>query len=1087
MNKHLILSGQQNSWMLALLLLSMFLLVSTQVRAASADTALSFDGVDDYVSASIGSAMASNYTISAWVYVRTAASNFDPGTAIVSGSCGTTAELLLRNQAGVNVVELGRCNFFVGDASVATLPNLQWVHVAVVVSATKQVSYFINGLTAGTWNASAREVALGPDIALGFNNGSNRRFDGMLDEVQVWNIARSQSEIHQTMNAPLSGSEPGMIAYWRFNEGSGTSALDSSGHGATGAVLNGPAWVASTVPLSAPTITAQPMNQAVFVGSNATFAVSATSTNPPVRYQWHANGMNLASATNATVTITNVQAFNIGDYDVLVSDSVGSVISSLVQLTLLDPPLPIVTTLAERNVGGTRAVLNGTVNPNGAFTAGYFQYGVTTNYGASTPGISLGSGGMLIPTGSVISNLVRNTTYHFRLAAYNVTGTNYGEDRAFTTRNTAGPVAVLGAPIYQTWNEDVRTKLLATGFFDQVDTFMIAPGFPVPSLAALSNYAAVLVYVGGSSYNNGVALGNLLGDYLEQAGGVVIAAQGFENMGGKFLTSGYMPFTPGFFSSGSFLSLVKVLPNHPLLEGVNSFNGGAASYQNDRIVTSNATLVANWSSGTPLIAAKELGVGRVAGLNFMPVSGAMSANFWQTNTDGARLLANALLWVQLTRPTITQQPTNQFVVAGANATFSVSVTTTNPPLRYQWRFNGTNIANATNDSLTITNVQPVNVGNYNVLVSDNLSSVSSAPASLNLLAPYISMQPVNAAVKVSSNATFAVIAAGVPQLVHQWRFNGVSIANETNSTLLITNVQAPQLGGYTAVITNNYGAVTSTVATLTFLTPPTIVQQPLPVTVVVGENATFTVTVTNSATLPVNYQWRKGSIILTNILLNTTNCSFTLYNVQTNVTTTNGPGNYRVVVTNAANAGLASSFAALTVITATPPAVLTGVAGNISSTAATLNGSVNPNGSTTTARFDYGLSASYGNSTPAVAVGNGASSFVEQRVAGLTAGTTYHFRLIASNGGGTNYGADQSFTTTSPPPAPTLLAPAWLASQFSVSVATVNGATYHLERKTGLGDPDWTPVASVPGNGATQVLTDPAAGGPQGFYRVRVE
>ena len=70
-------------------------------------------------------------------------------------------------------------------------------------------------------------------------------------------------------------------------------------------------------------------------------------------------------------------------------------------------------------------------------------------------------------------------------------------------------------------------------------------------------------------------------------------------------------------------------------------------------------------------------------------------------------------------------------------------------------------------------------------------------------------------------------------------------------------------------------------------------------------------------------KWRKGGTILTNILLYTTSGSFTLYNVQTNVTATNGPGSYRVALTNAATtgAGIGSSLFALTVIPAQPPLV----------------------------------------------------------------------------------------------------------------------------------------------------------------------
>ena len=71
--------------------------------------------------------------------------------------------------------------------------------------------------------------------------------------------------------------------------------------------------------------------------------------------------------------------------------------------------------------------------------------------------------------------------------------------------------------------------------------------------------------------------------------------------------------------------------------------------------------------------------------------------------------------------------------------------------------------------------------------------------------------------------------------------------------------------------------------------------------------------------------------------------------------------------------------------------------------------------------------------------------------------------------------------------APVLSAPSFQGNQFSVSVSTLSGAVYDLEYKANLRDADWTPVASVPGDGFVHVLADSAATGPQRFYRVRVE
>jgi hypothetical protein len=85
-------------------------------------------------------------------------------------------------------------------------------------------------------------------------------------------------------------------------------------------------------------------------------------------------------------------------------------------------------------------------------------------------------------------------------------------------------------------------------------------------------------------------------------------------------------------------------------------------------------------------------------------------------------------------PVITSQPTNRTVVVGQSATFSVTATGT-APLRYQWRFNGTNIVGATNTLVTLNNVQLAQAGNYSVLVSNLVDSVISSNAVLTVNTP----------------------------------------------------------------------------------------------------------------------------------------------------------------------------------------------------------------------------------------------------------------------------------------------------------------------------------------------------------------
>ncbi len=82
-------------------------------------------------------------------------------------------------------------------------------------------------------------------------------------------------------------------------------------------------------------------------------------------------------------------------------------------------------------------------------------------------------------------------------------------------------------------------------------------------------------------------------------------------------------------------------------------------------------------------------------------------------------------------PIITGQPQSQAVLPGTNVTLSVAASGT-APLRYQWRFNGVNLAGATDSSLPINNVQAVNVGAYDAVVSNSFGGVQSTAAILTL-------------------------------------------------------------------------------------------------------------------------------------------------------------------------------------------------------------------------------------------------------------------------------------------------------------------------------------------------------------------
>ena len=114
-----------------------------------------------------------------------------------------------------------------------------------------------------------------------------------------------------------------------------------------------------------------------------------------------------------------------------------------------------------------------------------------------------------------------------------------------------------------------------------------------------------------------------------------------------------------------------------------------------------------------------------------------------------------------------------------------------------------------------------------------------------------------------------------------------------------------------------------------------------------------------------------------------------------------------------------------------PPAATTGAAQSLTTTGATVTGSVNPNGQATTYHFDYGTSTAYGSSTATANLPAGTTAAAVSAVlSGLTPGTTYHYRVVAGNGSGTTTGTDATFTTATAP-----------ATQLTVGRERVRGKT----------------------------------------------
>lgn len=251
-----------------------------------------------------------------------------------------------------------------------------------------------------------------------------------------------------------------------------------------------------------------------------------------------------------------------------------------------------------------------------------------------------------------------------------------------------------------------------------------------------------------------------------------------------------------------------------------------------------------------------------------------------------------VLGTQVAGPIILAPPLDQTVIAGRSATFDVIGS--GSALRYQWQQNGTNISNATNRVLTLTNVQLSHEGEYRALVSSGTATNVSRMAHLAVARhPIIYQHPTNVTTGPGSNVTFRVTADGLGALRYQWLRDGVELPGETTSNLLIVNVQLEDNADYSTRVSDDMGTVTSKVAVLTVRARPIVTVHPLSQTGAVGE--TIVLSCEAVGTLPLSFSWRKNRGFITNQIVYGNVSFFTLPNLQPS-----DAAGYQVGVTNIA-------------------------------------------------------------------------------------------------------------------------------------------------------------------------------------------
>jgi len=608
------------------------------------------------------------------------------------------------------------------------------------------------------------------------------------------------------------GANPGGLAFADVN-GDGKVDMISANRGAnTLTVLTN---YTPFPPPSLPFITAQPYGQTNLAGALATFSVSAAAPTGPqlFSYQWRMGGTNLPAATNNILNLPNLALNQAGIYDVVITNSAGSVTSAPAVLSVS----AILVNINGQVASGTaNAVTSATIS----FTSGFQNGFVFYTLDGTTPSINstLYSGSFTISNNVVVQAMALSSDFSQTGFSPAVTVQIVGPLNVTTPGG--GSVTANGYPISAATN--------------------YATGAPIILTATPSNGWSFIGWQGGASGNsNPLNLNFSQPNSIQAIFGTTVTTNTLGNGTVVFSQPNPVPFGTALKASALPVSGSYLLAWSGAASGTNTPTTVTVTNPNPVV----GALFVSVPVGSFSLSVVVLGSGSVSN---NPQQSYYSSNssvvLKATNSPGVAFLgwsrdvaaATNTITVVMTNnkvivatfgvvPTVSVSPTNQTISAGSNLTITAS-TSGLPPLGIQWQKNLVPVNGATNATYVVSNSAPTDAGSYVVVVTNSSGSVTSAIASVTVIGlPIITNQP--AALTIVTNghaAVFAVGAYGWPNPAYQWRLNGAKVNGAINAALTVTNAFAVNAGTYTVVITNVYGSVTSTPAVLT-VTPLGIV------------------------------------------------------------------------------------------------------------------------------------------------------------------------------------------------------------------------------------------------------------------------
>jgi hypothetical protein len=213
------------------LILCVSLFVSLMSVNAAPTKGLQFTGASSsYIDGGMHSAFSpAQFTIEVWAYYENTSGGYLVSTEGWDGTNGAQG-FSVRTSGARLELSLGADGSWPSIQSVSDLPLNQWVHVAATYSGT-EIKLFLNGVEDGSTTITTPMVTSNHNLSIGEGSmWKDRRFTGKMSDLRFWNIVRSQEEILSSMSNSLTGTEDGLVANWKMNEGSGNSIADATGN-----------------------------------------------------------------------------------------------------------------------------------------------------------------------------------------------------------------------------------------------------------------------------------------------------------------------------------------------------------------------------------------------------------------------------------------------------------------------------------------------------------------------------------------------------------------------------------------------------------------------------------------------------------------------------------------------------------------------------------------------------------------------------------------------------------------------------------------------------------------------------------------